>query len=192
MKRISVTIAVLLVLFAGYLWATPYFTIMAISNGLLDRNSQALSRHVDFPALRQGLKDQTNALFMKDAHPDSQKDALSSKNTFSSFGRMIGSQVIHAIIDSVVTPKGMIALAGEAAGHSERGELNSWWRRTFAPFVNTRYGYESFSMFSYWLRTDDGDIHFVLRRSGLQWRMTNALIPQDLLKRRFMKWIERK
>lgn len=187
MKRISVTITGLLVLSAVYFWATPYLTIIAISNALIDRDSQTLSRQVDFPALRDGLKAQGSALFMKDGPPDSQK------NLFSSIGRMMGSQVIHRIIDAAVTPEGMIGLAGEAIGLTERGrELNSWWRRTFAPFINTRYGYDSFSIFSYRLQNEDGDIHFILRRSGLQWRMTNVLIPPELLKRRFMKWIDRK
>lgn len=186
MKRVRFTVVALLALLAAYLWAAPYITIVAISNGLLDRDSEALRRHVDFPALKQGLKDQSDALWVKDGRPDTQKDVLSS------LGRMIGSRVIHGVIDSAVTPEGMIFLAGEA-GLTERGrEMDRWWRRVFAPFVRTRYGYDSFSRFSYWLPTDEGELQFVLRRSGIRWRMTNVMIPPDLLKQRFMKWAGRK
>lgn len=187
MKRISPAVAALLILLAAYLWASPYITVLSISNALFDRKPQALSRHVDFPALKQGLKDQSDTFVLKDPAPQAQK------NLFSSLGRMIGSKVIHQIIDSVVTPEGMIALASEAAGIPERSEeLNIWWRRTLAPFVRGRYGYDSLSTFSYRLPTEDGELRFLLARSGMQWRMTNVVIPPELLKRRFMKWVERR
>jgi hypothetical protein len=185
MKKIFVAVGVLLLFFSACLWVTPYRTIVAISNALIDRDSQELSRHVDFPALKQGLKDQGNAFLLKEDPPDSQR------NVFSSLGKMIGSKVIPKIIDFAITPEGMIAMMDEAAGlHDRREKLNSWWRRTSAPFIQARYGYDSLSTFSYWLPTEDGEIQFILCRSGLQWRLVNAVIPPDLLKRRFTRWVE--
>jgi hypothetical protein len=187
-RKISIALAAIPIVIAAYLWASPYKTIVSISNGLLDGDPQALSRHVDFPALRQGLKDQSSAFILKEPAPGPQRNLLES------LARMIGSRLMHQIIDKAVTPDGVVALAREVWEFSpeERERLNSPWRRVLAPFMRGRYGYDSLWTFSYRLPTEDGEIRLILDRRGLQWRMTNAVIPPDLLKRRIMKWVERK
>jgi hypothetical protein len=48
----------LFLLFAGYLWLSPYFTMVNIRDAVSDKDTEKLRAHVEFSTLRQNLKAQ--------------------------------------------------------------------------------------------------------------------------------------
>ncbi|MBB3184404.1 hypothetical protein FHR95_001965 [Halomonas fontilapidosi] len=66
---------------SGYAIASPYITCYQIKSAAEDKDGEALSRHIDFPALRQNFKDQMNAHMAKEL----------AKESDNGFGAILGS-----------------------------------------------------------------------------------------------------
>lgn len=174
MKKSIPAAVIVVLLIALWAWASPYWTLFAISSAIINNDPPALGEKVDFPALRVHLKDQLRAAIPKPSH---EQDSLSA------FGRAIGSRMGEWMIDAVVKPDTVIVFAREALSHARnQEELKSPWRRALAIVYRGRSRYEDFSTFSYLLPVEGGEIRFELDRSGLGWRLTNAVIPPETLK----------
>ena len=174
MKRSIAVIGILVVLIVLYLWASPYWTLFAITGAIVENEPQSLNEKVDFPALRVHLKEQLRAAIPKSTQEQSSLSAL---------GRAIGSRMGEWMIDAVVKPDTVIVFAREALSHARnQEELKSPWRRALAIVYQGRSQYEDLSTFSYLLPVEGGEIRFELNRSGLGWKLTNAVIPPEILK----------
>jgi hypothetical protein len=57
--KIGVVVSALVFL-AAYLFISPWLTVHQMRSAAELRNAEALAEHVDFPSLRQSLKDQLN------------------------------------------------------------------------------------------------------------------------------------
>ena len=65
MSRWKTVLGITAVLFAAYIVAAPYITVHQMSSAAENHNGEALSEHVEFPSVRQSIKDQMNAMFVK-------------------------------------------------------------------------------------------------------------------------------
>ena len=92
--RYLVIICVVLLLVYG---ASPYFSFWRFTAAVRSRDSAAISKRVDFPAVRASLKKQLVARFA---------DRTSSHRRRIN----LGPTLIDAIIDAYVTPEGIAAL----------------------------------------------------------------------------------
>ena len=54
-------LGIIVVIAVGYILATPYLTVYQMKIAAENQDGEALSEHIDFPVLRQNLKDQLNA-----------------------------------------------------------------------------------------------------------------------------------
>lgn len=62
MKRILIALALIAVIAAGgWYWASPWWTLQSMKNAAEARDVDALSRHVDYPMLRENMKRQLRA-----------------------------------------------------------------------------------------------------------------------------------
>ncbi len=77
--------------------ASPYFSFWRFTTAVQSRDAAAISKRVDFPAVRASLKKQLVARFAK---------RTSSHKRWSN----LGPTLIDAIIDAYVTPEGIAAL----------------------------------------------------------------------------------
>jgi Protein of unknown function (DUF2939) len=77
--------------------ASPYFSFWRFTTALQSRDAAAISKRVDFPAVRASLKKQLVARFA---------NRTSSHKRWSN----LGPTLIDAIIDAYVTPEGIAAL----------------------------------------------------------------------------------
>ena len=94
LARWLVIICVVLLLVYG---ASPYFSFWRFTAAVRSRDAAAISKRVDFPAVRGSLKKQLVARFA---------NRTSSHKRWSNLGPML----IDAIIDAYVTPEGIAAL----------------------------------------------------------------------------------
>ena len=166
-----IVLAVLLALFA----AGPYITAYEMKADLEARDGEQFAKHVDFPPLRQGLKDQLNDVLAKE---------MSGGETsagFEAIGTMLGNAVIDKLVDACVTPTAFAKLSRGAAIPPMEGkpETEPKGESDFEPFRNASMGYKGLSKFQIAvpLENGEGDVRFILRRRGIGWKLTDLIIP---------------
>lgn len=165
-------------LLAGYVVAGPYLAVRAIGQAIERNDARALSRHVDFPALRESLKRQVGDRVIRSVGIDAQSSLLGA------IGLQLAGGVVDAAVETMVTPYGLAAVA----------EGRQVWRRASQPPVSTggaaaatggdpladaRHRFESPSRFTASIDDDSGrPVVFVLTRRGLRWRLSDIQLPR--------------
>ncbi|WP_187775319.1 DUF2939 domain-containing protein [Oryzomicrobium terrae] len=98
-------IALAAVAFGGWYYATPYISLAAMKAAAKAKDSQALSAYVDYPALRENLKDALRPKAMEMMARESAHNPMAG-----TFGAMVANTMINATIDTFVTPEGLATL----------------------------------------------------------------------------------
>ena len=179
-------------LLAAFL-AWPYLTAHRIKVAVRDGDTAALADLVDFPRVRQGLKDQlTAAAFAKITRASGDGTGM-----LEGLGLALAGAFIDNAVDALVTPAGVARLvsegylvvqpgpdeayatddaAGSAVVGATRGSATGKARRD--PFIGATMSYESFDRFAITVKGADGRPgRFVLRRAGLGWKLTDIIVP---------------
>lgn len=162
-----------MVAIVGYVAIDPFITIHEIKVGLKDQDSEKLAANIDFPALRENLKEQFNAYVMREAATE-MKD-----NPFGALGMAIGEKIVDSLVDASVTPTGLsnLAAGGKPRQANEVSSASSR-EQSFELFKNARYSYDGPSKFSAWVSgADNSQVRFVFTREGLSWKLTNIVVP---------------
>ena len=175
MKKWWVLLCVCPLSIAVYTVSGPYRTIHAIREAVQAQDAAALSRQVDFPALRTSLKAQLSDRLVRKAGPELQS------SIFAAFGLRVANGLIEPAVDAMVTPMGLGAIM---EGRKEWAYASGGFTQpdTSAPptdvlrEVDSRF--ESPSRFTATLHDASGtDTIFVLTRSGLNWKLSDIRLP---------------
>ncbi|MES2664016.1 MAG: DUF2939 domain-containing protein [Pseudomonadota bacterium] len=177
MKKITTLLVVLSILLLSYVAAGPFITMNRIQAAIETKDSEKLTKHVDFPVLRVNLKEQVNDFFMKEA------GAQSDDNPWVALALSFTSSLVERIVEAFVTPEGIAKLLeGDKPKlyENEKPTPNNS-KQTKPSLKNTRFKYHGFSEFSIWLKTKNQkeDIQLILSRQGIKWKLTNIIIPTD-------------
>jgi hypothetical protein len=176
MSRSKILAAIGLVLFAIsiYIAASPYITVYQMKSAAERHDGEALSEHIEFPSVRQSLKDQMNAMIMKEMAKDEMKD-----NPFAALGAAFGGFMVDKMVEAYVTPTGITGLmAGEQPKLTEGGESTGSSARK--PLSDASMSYESLNKFVVKVKGDNGEeARFVLRRRGISWKLTEIIMPLE-------------
>ncbi len=184
-KWLWVAVALLIALVA-YVGAGPYLTVRAIRSAVERQDAAALSKQVDFPALRASLKAQLTDRLVREAGPDIQSSALGA------IGLSIAGGVVGGVVEAMVTPTGLGAMmegrkvwkrvgdgfssAPAPAPQAADGETPA--PAAPRPFDGAKYRYESLSRFTATVQDDSGrPIQFVMTRDGLRWKLSDIRLP---------------
>lgn len=171
MKKIIVGFAAALLV--AYVVAAPYITVHHMKVAAENRDGEALSEYIDFPSVRQSIKDQLNAEFAKTLEDDAMKD-----NPFSAMGAAFAGAMVDQMVDAYVTPAGITQLmAGEKPQSENEGERSSGSNTPPEPFENVSMSYEALDKFVVSIGEGEDVGKFVLRRRGLGWQLTDVIIP---------------
>jgi len=99
-----------LVAFAGAWALSPVFAMQALTRAAEQGDEEALDRLVDFPAVRQSLKDEVNARMMAEM-----RDGESGIDpAWAGVGMLLGPAIVSGAIDAVVTPQGVATMVRTA------------------------------------------------------------------------------
>lgn len=168
-----VIIAVVGVLFAIYIAAAPYITVYQMKSAAERYDGEAFSEFIDFPSVRQSLKDQMNAMIISEMAKDEMKD-----NPFSVLGAAFGGIMVDKMVEAYVTPAGITQLmSGEKPKPLEGAGAGSSSGRNF--LSDATMSYESLDKFV--LKVKGGtneEGKFILRRHGIGWKLTEIIIPR--------------
>jgi len=187
MKKWLWLVVALLIALGAYVAAGPYLTVRAIRGAVERQDAAALSRQVDFPALRTSLKAQLTDRLVREAGPDLQS------STFGAIGLSLASGLVGGVVDAMVTPTGLGALiegrkvwkrvddgfsAPSMTVAPANGDDAPVAQAAPRPFDGAKYRYESLSRFTATVSDDSGrPIQFVMTRDGLNWKLSDIRLP---------------
>jgi hypothetical protein len=104
-RPLVVTVLVVVVVAVlGYGYASPYLALDRLKRAADERDAQTVSEYVDYPALRESLKDQIAGLLTRKIQ------ARANGNPLAALGAMIGVALIGPVVDAYATPDGVAAL----------------------------------------------------------------------------------
>lgn len=178
MKLKSILIT-LLVLFVTYLIASPYITVYQMKRAAEQHDVQALSSYIEYPSVRQSLKDQLNGEVADKLGGDI-KD-----NPFAALGSALAGVVVDKLVDAYVTPNAIEHLmAGEkpkSAGAAKEPvpvDADNQPVDKKKPWADASMSYQSFNRFVVTVKTEGGATsRFVLHRVGLGWKLSEIVLP---------------
>ncbi|MFL9907000.1 DUF2939 domain-containing protein [Paraburkholderia sp. RL17-337-BIB-A] len=116
-RPLIVTLIVIAVIAAlGFGYASPYMALNNLKRAADARDAQTVNEYVDFPALRESLKQQVTGLLSR------RLDAHGSGNPLAAIGAMIGVALIGPLVDAYATPDGVAALLNGIPPRGDPGE----------------------------------------------------------------------
>lgn len=168
-------IAVVVGLLAVGIAAQPYMTVRQLRAAAERRDGAAFSEFIDFPSVRQSLKDQINAAFLREMT----KDGGAQQNgaaVLGAIGGVIVDRAAEAFLEAYVTPAGITQMmAGnqsDSDGHDTDDKIGC------QPMAGGSMSYESLNKFVVSAGGDVGrECGIVLRRQGIGWKVTEFIIP---------------
>ena len=93
----------------AYLGATPYISINQFREALEQRDLPAIERHVDFPSVRESLKEQLKAKLVEEIAKQSEGESWVNLG-LGALGYAIAEPMIDAAVNAYVSPAGLKAL----------------------------------------------------------------------------------
>jgi hypothetical protein len=161
----AVLVAALVV--AAYV-LSPFLLLRSLSDAVKNNDQAAIAGDVDFPAIRDGLKQQLHSYLQTRAAPR-------KHNAFSNLLLQLAPAIGNQVIDAIITPDGVATIlrqhtASPTSGTSSRPEL---WHGSFswespdhlrATYANARH--------------PDQPIALDLECRGLfRWQVTGLILP---------------
>lgn len=130
-----------------------------------------MSKNIDFPELRQNIKEQINAVMMQSATESS------GDNPFALIAAGIATAMTDKITESLITPTGLASIMhgkftakDSGATHQTTGKDNL--------FKDAELGFDSLDTFSARIKNEHGDeFRIVLQREDISWKMVNIIMP---------------
>jgi Protein of unknown function (DUF2939) len=116
-RSMAITLVVVVVLIAlAFGYASPYIALDRLKRAADARDAQTVNQYVDFPALRDSLKQQLAGLLER------RIGGGAHGNPLAAIGAMIGAALIGPLVDSYATPDGVAALLNGMPPRGEPGE----------------------------------------------------------------------
>lgn len=90
---------------AGVLYASPYLALRSIGKAIDNKDADAVSEYVDFPALRESIKGQMLVKIQRDLQAPEMKD-----NPFAGFGQALAMGMLNQAVETLVSPAGVMLM----------------------------------------------------------------------------------
>ncbi|AAZ18729.1 conserved hypothetical protein [Psychrobacter arcticus 273-4] len=188
MKKLLPWLAGLLVIFAIYLYASPYIALYNIKNAAEQKDADKLSGYIDFPSVKQSMKDQVKAAMVEELAASDEQDG------FEALGTMLAAAMIDPIIDGVVTPDGVaLMLQGQKLDFDLNNDTSEDKPEAKNEDIDYKAGYLSFNRFKVQIiDTDDSDesLDVIMHRDGLSWKVTRISFSLDSKDKKSNKNVE--
>jgi hypothetical protein len=115
-RSIAAVAAFAVIAAIGCAYASPYLVLDRLKRAADARDADIVNQYVDYPALRESLKEQVAGLLMR--RIDEQK----LSHPFAALGAMIGMAFVGPLVDAYATPDGVAALLNGMPPRGTPGE----------------------------------------------------------------------
>lgn len=160
MKRLLIALALIVAAGAGgWYWASPWWTLQSMKDAAEARDVDTLSRHVDYPVLRENLKRRLR---------ERMESGVQDRGVL---GSLVAGGIAGQLVDIAVTPEGMrvIFAAAPLAAEPDRGRVNL----KASDMVVRRDGLDRFRM----VRKDGKPGALIFRLKGASWLLSDIELP---------------
>ena len=177
MKKLLPWLVGLLVIFAIYLYASPYLVLNNIKNAAKQGDADKLSGYIDFPSVKQSMKDQVKATMVKELASSKEQKGLEA------LGTLLGAAMIDPLIDDLVTPDGVaLMLQGQKLDFDLNNDTPEDKPKGENEDIDYKAGYLSFNRFK--VQVIDADdpnesLDVIMHRDGLSWKVTRINFSLD-------------
>jgi hypothetical protein len=181
LKKITIAASAAVIAFAASAYASPYYALHQIKTALAERNAEALATHVDFPALRASVKAQLEASMAR-----SIEATAGSGNPLAVLGQSIASAMLGKMVDTMVSPAGVVALVNKSAVSPQAGAEGDADAAAPADGAQKKAGYTAgyAGVNTFVVRTREGrseDGALVLQRHGVwDWKLSSIEIASAM------------
>lgn len=159
-------IATLILAIVGYTWIGPTLALNGIIKSANEHDTRRLRELVDFPALRENMKEQINAQVAQHM-TEELKD-----NPFAAMFSGMANMMTDKVVDSFITPDGLLNLSRFDTDHERKrtGVIDLLGR--------TECTFQSISRATI-TKNDpaDEDLRLIFARNGISWKLVNIRIP---------------
>lgn len=164
MKYLAIVVVLAGAALGGYYYGSPYLAVADLRDAVASKNSENLSELIEFPAVRQSLKEQMTLVMMTNM----KKEA--ADNPFALIGAGFATNIVDGMIDGFVSPSGLSKILENEDGSGP------------AVFDNVELEYPKLDKFIITIQKDKEPLRIVMRRSGFAaWKITEMRIPtQDM------------
>ncbi|XID74163.1 DUF2939 domain-containing protein [Alkanindiges sp. WGS2144] len=176
--------AAVLVCLAFVIWqvAGPYYTVYQIKQAVEQQNEDKLAQHVDFVAVRQNLKTQFREKLQ-------QRIEQQNGSFFGLLALNTTEKTFDLMLKQIINPSSLILyIKGQRLFERELKKIDAWplstsGQETEQPEESSaarqwQAGFEDFSTFQVQQQRPDGtQVNYVLTRSGLDWKLSNIVLP---------------
>lgn len=193
-KKVTIVLGLLVAVVGVFIAVQPILTVNAIQKGLNQQDQAALEQHIDFPQVREGLKNQMSDVL------ETQLKAKAAENPFAMLGVSFVGKMAETLVDNLVTPKGLVDLLSAKskvnkqttpdAGNDKNTEDKSSKEQEQAEedrqqtnLTKADYRLVDLSLIELTMPAQEGQqpIKAHLTRNGIQWRLTKIIPPTDKL-----------
>lgn len=157
-------ILLVIVLVAGYMFASPYITANRMLKALRNHDGETLSGYIDFDAVQQGLRKQLQHLLEQPV--PTRLGAM----VLTAIGAPLQKVTVDEIIGLVVTAESLTVFLGKLEDH----------KQTDVPqdlLVDISMGWRGLGRFAITIKRNDRAVDFILERRGFSWQLIDALLP---------------
>ena len=167
MKKI---VSLCILIFLAYFFAGPFIALHGLREALITQDKGSLEHYVDFPILRNNIKDQLNAQMAANAMKEL------DDNPFGAAAAGFASLIVDGMVDRFLTPSGVaVLLSGQRADRSESSSNN---RGLTEVLDDVSFSFASHDRFIINIANDEGaNVTATLKREWLSWRLTDIEIP---------------
>ena len=177
MKKFLPWLVGLFVIFAIYLYASPYLVLNSIKNAAEQGDADKLSGYIDLPSVKQSMKDQVKAVMVKELASIKEQDG------FEALGTMLGAAMIDPLIDGLVTPDGVaLMLQGQKLDFDLNNDTPEDKPKAKNEDIDYKAGYLSFNRFKVQIidaNDPNESIDVILHRDWLSWKVTRINFSLD-------------
>ena len=167
--RIAAAAFIVLIVAIG-LWyfESPLWTLSRMKDAAEASDPAALNSYIDYPALRESLKEEVKAKLISEAQKD--------KSGLSGITLAIGSVMVGPAIDALVTPAGMqAALRARRNQALARGDAPASIIKLPDHPVIERRGLSAFLLTS----KDQPGNGMLFKRDGLSWKLSGVELSSE-------------
>ena len=177
MKKFLPWLVGLFVIFAIYLYASPYLVLNSIKNAAQQGDADKLSGYIDFPSVKQSMKDQVKAAMVEELAASDEQDG------FEALGTMLAAAMIDPLIDGLVTPDGVaLMLQGQKLDFDLNNDKPEDKLEVKNEDIDYKAGYLSFNRFKVQIIDADDpneSLDVIMHRDWLSWKVTRINFSLD-------------
>ena len=177
MKKFLPWLVGLFVIFAIYLYASPYLVLNSIKNAAQQGDADKLSGYIDFPSVKQSMKDQVKAAMVEELAASDEQDG------FEALGTMLAAAMIDPLIDGLVTPDGVaLMLQGQKLDFDLNNDKPKDKPEVKNEDIDYKAGYLSFNRFKVQIIDADDpneSLDVIMHRDWLSWKVTRINFSLD-------------